>query len=136
MRGDRAQQREQAPGASTDSKTTKSITKQKVSASARSSASKSIKSKVRKIEVTDSLLDSSLLQETITDSESENEPKPPGLKRKVKQNTKTDNGEVQATGGIAIQIHSLTDCGRRNSAAQIQKQSATTLRPLRSQWCA
>lgn len=100
-----------------------------------------------------------LLQETITDSESENEPKPPSLKRKVNLNTKTDNGEVQATGGIAIQIHYLTDCGRRNSAALIQKQSPprptpksartpchlsrlhtwgqnATFRPLRSQRCA
>ena len=37
-----------------------------------------------------------LLQETITDSESENERKPPSLKRKVKPNTKADDGEVQA----------------------------------------
>jgi hypothetical protein len=51
-------------------------------------------------------------QETITDSESENEPKPPSLKRKVKPKTKTDNSEVQAIACMAIQIHSLTDCGR------------------------
>jgi len=54
MRGDRAQQREQAPGASIDSKTKKSVSKQKVGPSARPSASKSTKSKVRRIEVTGS----------------------------------------------------------------------------------
>jgi hypothetical protein len=37
-----------------------------------------------------------LLQETITDSESENERKPPSLKRKVKPNAKADDGKVQA----------------------------------------